>query len=879
MSNLTATVAPSLADDRPGHLSWIHAIVFASGFAGLGYEIVWTRMLAVSLGHEILAVLAVLAAFFSGLAMGALVFSKRIRFSNKPSHWYAWCEIIIGLWALSLIILRPFFNESLPQWIGEDPTPFKHWGIAFTATFFLLLPATMAMGATLPALERVYGQLFGAGRHVAGVYSANTFGAVAGTILMTFLLAPWLGYSKSLVLCAVINFCSAGGMLWLLRQKSVAAEDSTVTKTAGTLTKQRLLTYLFFTGFLGLAYEVLVIRVLSQVLEDTVYTFAVILSIYLLGTAFGAAIYHRVSRNKEFEALLSALIISVATATLIGVWVLWASDVSYSWLSHLSTSSLTGGVTAEVVLSLLVFLLPAMMMGALFSHLAQAAIEVTGFGVALAVNTFAASLAPMVAGVLLLPAVGAKSALILVSLAYLLLLILRPVTGRWQNLRATVIPVALACALLLIPPLQFVRVPQGGKVLEYKEGIMAAVSVVADDVGTRYLKVNNHFSMGSTSSGFADFRQTHLPLLMHKNPKTALFLGVGTGMSLSAARLHPDLDVTAVELVPEVIDVMRYFGTDPEQSKWLRTPRILASDARRFVVSSERQFDVIIADLFHPSRDGAGSLYTKEHFAAIRQRLTADGLFCQWLPLFQMDLETFKLIARTFLSEFQHVQLHIPHFSLQQPIVGLVGSNRPLRFQQDWLQNRVEFRPLQQELANLGFDSNLSFFAGYIADESRLASYVGDGALNTDNQPLVTYRTPAFAYQQLEGHGERLVELVDALKGDNSHLLSLKPTVASQDFGRRIQAYWRARDAYLKAGLGVTVQDDFATVVAKIKDPLLEVVKMSEDFSSAYTPLLAMAEAMNETNPRAARSLLLELKDAAPSRHEAEQMLELLFKQ
>jgi spermidine synthase len=213
---------------------WIHLIVLGTGFSGLAYEIVWTRMLAVSLGHEIIAVLAVLAAFFAGLALGAFTLSNALRRTQFPHRWYALLEVLIGLWGIALVRIIPVFNQLIPRWIGEEPSGPAHRGIAFGATLLVLLPGTAAMGATLPALERVYGKLFGVGRYVGGVYSANTFGAVAGTILAALLLVPALGYARTLLACAVVSFVCAGGMIWLISRVSGSTE-TTETAGSGTL--------------------------------------------------------------------------------------------------------------------------------------------------------------------------------------------------------------------------------------------------------------------------------------------------------------------------------------------------------------------------------------------------------------------------------------------------------------------------------------------------------------------------------------------------------------------------------------------------------------------------------------------------------------------
>ncbi|HVR64665.1 MAG TPA: spermidine synthase, partial [Polyangia bacterium] len=151
----------------------------ASGFAGLGYQIVWTQQATLWLGQDMAAVLAVVAAFFGGLAAGALALGGRIARSRRARRWYAGCELAIALWSLALMVLLPRFSAAATRLMGAQPFGPTMWLLAFAGTFLLLLPATAAMGATLPAMERLAPATGGgATSSVAGLYAANTLGAV-----------------------------------------------------------------------------------------------------------------------------------------------------------------------------------------------------------------------------------------------------------------------------------------------------------------------------------------------------------------------------------------------------------------------------------------------------------------------------------------------------------------------------------------------------------------------------------------------------------------------------------------------------------------------------------------------------------------------------
>ncbi|MEL6474940.1 MAG: spermidine synthase, partial [Pseudomonadota bacterium] len=247
----------------------IHLLLIASGFAGLGYQIVWTRMLSIGLGHEVYAVLAVVAAFFAGLALGALVLDRRIAAARRPGHWYAWLEIGIGLWALALIWLMPLANGWIADWIGPAPSPWRHWAVAFAGPLLLLLPATLAMGATLPAAEAAFAQARD-GRGIGGLYGANALGAMAGALATAFLIAPAVGFSATLILFALVNLACAAGMLLLApRGGGTGAEDAP--SLSPSHAPKGLMPALFLSGLLGVGYEVAVVRALAQIVENTIY--------------------------------------------------------------------------------------------------------------------------------------------------------------------------------------------------------------------------------------------------------------------------------------------------------------------------------------------------------------------------------------------------------------------------------------------------------------------------------------------------------------------------------------------------------------------------------------------------------------------------------
>ena len=840
-----------------------------SGFAGLGYQMLWTKMLAVTLGHEILAVLAVVAAFFVGLSLGAFALGERLQHSTNPAAWYIGMELVIALWALLMMAILPDYNHWVAHWVGAEPSQWHHWSIAFLSSLLLLLPATLAMGATLPAMERMCAALYSTHKAIPVLYANNTAGAVLGTLLSTFLLIPTLGHSNTVILLAMANIlCATITLLWY--RQSVAIPANQPITFPELFPHRHLLLILFLTGFLGIGYEILMVRLLSQVLENTVYTFASVLAVYLLGVTIGAAAYHHWqgatnSHHDQWSRWLTRLLLLTGLSMAVGVGALFVSEPLYLTITQLSTS-----IVGELVVAGSVFLLPTFFMGALFSHLAQRAAHVTGLGKALGVNTLGAALAPFCFGVMLLPALGAKLVVVLLLCAYLICM------PSVRSLLKTLPAMFIAAALIWwAPPLRFISIAADSKILDYRDGVMAAVAVVEDSSGHRHLKVNNHFTMGGTATRFSDHRQSHLPLLLHGSPKKALYLGLGTGISFEAARFYPNLKTTGVDLIPETLEMMPWFGVDPKVMQWQPTPKLLAADARRFVLADEQQYDVIIGEIFHPSRDGAGSLYTEEQFAAIRKRLSPDGLFAQWLPLFQLDLETLQTIIRTFMQVYPNAQLHLGHFSLQQPILCLVGAKRDLPFEANWLVNRVFDPTLQQELVRERLNSDLALFGGFLAGPTVLRNYAGDGPINSDNHPVVTYSAPSFVYGNPAPPASRLQQLLTHLQPKAESLLH--NSTENQEFSDQLERYWKARDVFLQAGIKIKPNDTINSMVAETRGPLLRALAISPEFDPAYRALMGSAQALYEVDRYQSYQLLSDIINAVPQRNDAVQMRYRLF--
>ena len=464
-----------------------------------------------------------------------------------------------------------------------------------------------------------------------------------------------------------------------------------------------------------------------------------------------------------------------------------------------------------------------------------------------------------------LPALGTKCTLLLLALGYLpMLLQLRGV--KWMAL-----PLLIAAGFAASTNLRILDLPLGAEVAAYREGVMSAVAVVRTPDGHRSLRVNNRLQMGGTAAALAERRQAHIPLLLHHDPKTALFLGPGTGITLGAAVAHRGLSTEGVELIPEVLELMRHF--EPENNGPLPKPglRLHAADARRFIRTATNRYDVIVADLFHPSQDGAGFLYTREHFQAARARLNERGLFCQWLPLHQLDEFVLRSIVRTFMDTFSDTHAFLLHFNVDIPALALIGSPDPLRLPPDWFDRRLEHAELRAHLRDAGLDKPLNLLGCLVAGPEELTRFAGEAPASTDDHPVVLFAAPRFSIRRDAPSHELLLTLLEQCPAEPGKFVG---TVLGGDatLAANLSAFIAARDIYLKG-----LVEESAGKLPLAMDAYLESARRSLFFTPGYARMVTIIQVLARTDSEQALKLFWRLEEAQPAQSLGRKLLGPLF--
>jgi spermidine synthase len=665
------------------------ALLFAlSGVAALVVETTWLRWFRLLFGATAPAASATLVAFFAGHALGAALAARRAPGWRRPLAVYGALELLAALGALGVpLLLRAggAATDGVYATLSERPALLGAW--RFALALGATLPAAAALGATLPAIGAAAMRRAGAlGTRGSALYAWNTLGAAFGTGLGAFVLPDALGVHTTYAAAVALQLAIAGvALAWGRGQEQRSDSPPVPTPAPGPGPRHPgLLTLAAVSGFGALAAQVLLVQAFAQVLNQSVYAFGAVLMVVLLALAAGAAGAAALGRRGRRPSPGWALAAASVCALILPAWLHALTDglrflgTALPWPGYLAKALGLVALVAGPLLLCLAVVLPATFAAAGHAE-AEADSGRAGalLGRLLAANTAGAIAGALAAPFLLLPAFGPWGAFGALAVLLALGAALAPAaSGRERGLRAGVVGAACA-ASLLVPgsPWQLspVRLERGERLVEARSTPAGLVAVVERSDG-RIIRIDNHYVLGGTSERVHEERQGHLPLLLHGAPESVAFVGTATGISAGAATGHPLREIALVEIVPAVSDAARRHFADANRGVYADPrSRAVLDDARNYLARTPDRFDVLVADLFVPWRSGTGALYTREHFRAVRERLLEDGLFCQWLPLYQLSQREFESVTASFLDVFPTAALFRGDFYGAFPIVALVG--------------------------------------------------------------------------------------------------------------------------------------------------------------------------------------------------------------
>lgn len=771
-------------------LVWI--IFILSGASALIYEVIWMRQLTLVFGSTVFATSTVLTAFMAGLALGSYYFGRKIDESKiSPLKLYAYLEAGIGgfciIWHILLAILSALYVLIFRHITSEFYTLSL---IRFVLTFGILLIPSTLMGGTLPVLTRFFvKKLEQLGTNIGILYALNTFGAVIGTVAAGFILIQTLGIKWTLGVAIAINLAVALIALLLdqITQKSenieVASRKQTTEKPEQDIEptiqfrKFRLplrtivLIAIGISGFCALSYEVLWTRILVFFLGSTTYAFATMLAAFLFGIALGSMILARwVDRIKQPVITFGLIQLGIG---LFAVILMPAFEELYG-MSRALQSTFGASRFWTFFSCFLVMSLPTFLMGASFPLVTKI---YTGneqqlgrsIGNVYAVNTVGSILGAFCAGFILIPLLNIRPSIILMVALNTGIGCLLVLTG-WRSATGTeetseekqdepkvakafsqglgigipIITLGLAVVLLFslnqpifLKSTIYKTQRPGDQVVDYQEEVDGTVTTLKDDEGVYRLYVDANQAADASRWDAPSHRViAHLPLLLHPNPKRALVVGFGMGLTSHSITQH-GVKVDAIELSKGVISAAREYFIHINRNIFKnRLFNYKINDGRNHILMTKTKYDMISTGIIHPLVSaGSSNIYTKDFYRLCRRILSEDGVMCQWVPLHRLPESHYKMIVRTFIDVFPETTLW---YKYTPDFVILIGTPKRLSIDYENFLSRSKIKSIQEGLAADDLDG-MSLLDSFMMGPEAVKEYVGVGPIHTDDRPRLEF--------------------------------------------------------------------------------------------------------------------------------------------
>lgn len=741
-----------------------------SGIASLTYQVTWVRLLGLSIGATAAAIGTVLAAFFFGMAAGSYLAERITRNRIHDLRAYVVLEALIGLSGL-LLLPALLHLDLIMAWL---PAGGGSLGVKFMLAMILLCIPTACMGATFPVMASILIRREGdMGRRLSRLYSLNTAGAVLGAGLSGFVFIPLWGLDGAIFIAVALNLAIALSAVYFNRRLHLPPlETSPATARAGDKPAFAPLRIpaaivLFATGFVAIATEVGWTKYLIIFAGSTIYGFAAILTIFLLGIAAGAwAMQSRLSRLRNPPLALAGGLIALAGALLLTRAGLSLVPTIYEAINHLAVPGAVMRAVKYAVIFALLFP-PTFLFGALFPlnlqlYCGDLAGVRTRIGRAYAINTVASVTGSILAGFYIIPRFGTDTLLTSMAAVILVLpLLFLTSLPQWQP-RAAI--AALAAGALIaawtLPHLDYraliasvdyrydmdVEPEKNPEFLFLREGKAGVVSVVTHD-GV-IAKVQNNGLKESIIDLHDPYRTLLmesllglLPYFLHDNPKSAFVLGYGGGVTTRALAFTDVGAVRVVELEPAMIEAARLLY--PRGPAWLDDARVRVdiNDARNtLLVEKNQRYDIVAAQPSHPWRAGAANVFTQEFFSIVRSRMNPGGIYAQWVNLFNMDATTLRAIFKAFYTVFPH-GMSFAHFGTGDYV--LIGSMHPLQFDYARMATRMARPGIKELLRRHAIHEPKALLTYFGLSRAEMVRAAGAATPNNDTNILSEVRLSA----------------------------------------------------------------------------------------------------------------------------------------
>ena len=753
-----------------GILFWLALLLALSGCAALIYEIVWLQLLQLVIGSSAVSLGLLLAAYMGGLCLGSWLFSKYVPIGRNPLMVYAVLETGIGVLGIVVLYAVPLLGKL---YVAGATGGLLGLILRGLVAAICLLPPTLLMGASLPAIARWVGSSQQGISWLGYLYGANIGGAVLGCVLAGFYLLQDFDMPTATFAAAGINAAAAALAYMLGKQWNYKAEITDSTSASQPVPGEILvLLAIGLSGLTALGAEVVWTRLLSLLLGATVYTFSIILAVFLVGlwggSTLGSSIARRSAQPRTWLAacqVLLAVAMGWTGYTMSHSLPFWPVD---PWLSI----SPWFNFELDVARTIWAILPATLLWGASFP-LALAAVARPNedparlSGQVYAINTLGSIIGSLAFSLIFIPQLGSTSSqhVLIYGSIVAALIAMAADRERWG---AKLPLAAVAClALGWVMTIGVIDVPwqviaygrrmapivrafdlydraNPTNVLFRGEGINSSI-LIAERAGQRHFYVSGK---AEASTAILDMRlermMGHVPGLIHPNPKDVLIVGFGAGVTAGAFTRYPEVrNITICELEPFIPPAStKYFGLQNYEVLHNAKTRMVYDDARHYIFTTRDKYDVITTDPIHPWVKGTSVLYSKEYYELVKQHLNPGGVVAQWLPIYDSDPETIRTELATFFAVFPQGTIWSNNYNNDGYDIVLLGQADPAPINVDTMQARLDrpdYAPVAASISEVGFHSAVEFVATYAGRAQDLSTMLRGAQINEDMNMRLQY--------------------------------------------------------------------------------------------------------------------------------------------
>lgn len=741
-------------------------LFFGSGCAALIYEIVWFQLLQLVIGSSAVSLGVLLGTYMGGMCLGSLAFPRIVSAKRHPLRAYAIIELLIGIIGVAVLFGVPHVNKLYLGFIGHGFSSVVLRGIICA---ICLLPPTFLMGATLPAIARWVESTPKGVSWLGFFYGGNIAGAVLGCLLAGFYLLRVHDMAIATYTAVAIDVAVFGFGLIIANKTSYSISNQEINQEEIVKTSRPWLVYftIAISGLTALGAEVVWTRLLSLMLGATVYTFSIILAVFLTGLGIGSSVGSLALRSRINPRIALGFCQLMLVASIAYTAYMLTNSLPY-WPINLSLATNPWMNFQLDILRCFWAVFPgALFWGASFPLALGAASskgQDTGklVGGIYAANTVGAIIGSIAFSMIAIPMIGTNnSQRILIGLAALSALLmfsslLSPSIEKISSIGVRriafiiVLIVTVSVAGLCIWSVD--KVPwkliaegrflpnyyQDLKHLYDGEGMNSSIAITTTSNEIKNFHVSGKIVASSDPLDMKlQLMLGHLPSLIQKDPKTVLVVGCGAGVTAGSFLFHPGIErIVICEIEPLIPKTAgKYFGEYNHHVYDDPRVEIVYDDARHYILTTKEKFDIVTADPIHPWVKGAAALYTEEYFKMCRDLLNPGGIITQWVPLYESTFDTVKSEVATFFKVFPEGTVWGNDYYGNGYDIVLLGWNDDIKINVDEIQARLEteeYEPVRSSLNTLSFNSAIKLLSTYAGSGSDMKEWLSDAFINRD---------------------------------------------------------------------------------------------------------------------------------------------------